>query len=103
MASFVATYNSSTGQPRNLTLKAADLVEAKRLLRRRGIKAIELKAADTGKKPPTKTERRKNGLCCRLIWTSLRENHRGSRRKLFLPASSQHSWMPECRLCAAWI
>ncbi|MEC8214547.1 MAG: type II secretion system F family protein [Cyanobacteriota bacterium] len=50
MASFVATYNSSTGQPRNLTLKAADLVEAKRLLRRRGIKAIELKAADTGKK-----------------------------------------------------
>ncbi|RPF83661.1 MAG: type II secretion system F family protein, partial [Synechococcus sp. TMED20] len=50
MASFVATYNSSTGQPRNLTLKAADLVEAKRLLRRRGIKATELKAADTGKK-----------------------------------------------------
>ena len=50
MASFVATYNSSTGQPRNLTLKAADLVEAKRLLRRRGIKAIELKAADAGKK-----------------------------------------------------
>ena len=50
MASFVATYNSSTGQPRNLTLKAADLVEAKRLLRRRGIKAIELKAADTGNK-----------------------------------------------------
>ena len=50
MASFVATYNSSTGQPRNLTLKAADLVEAKRLLRRRGIKATELKAADTGTK-----------------------------------------------------
>ena len=50
MASFVATYNSSTGQPRNLTLKAADLAEAKRLLRRRGIKAIELKAAESGKK-----------------------------------------------------
>ena len=54
MASFVATYNSSTGQPRNLTLKAADLVEAKRLLRRRGIKATELKAADTGKKNTNK-------------------------------------------------
>ena len=54
MASFVATYNSSTGQPRNLTLKAADLVEAKRLLRRRGIKAIELKAADAGKKTSNK-------------------------------------------------
>ena len=50
MASFVATYNSSTGQPRNLTLKAADLAEAKRLLRRRGIKAIELKAAESSKK-----------------------------------------------------
>ena len=47
MASFVATYTSSTGQPRSLTLKASDLMEAKKLLRRRGIKATELKAAVT--------------------------------------------------------
>ena len=47
MASFVATYTSSTGQPRSLTLKASDLVEAKKLLRRRGIKATELKATVT--------------------------------------------------------
>ena len=45
MASFVATYTSATGQPRSLTLKASDLVEAKKMLRRRGIKATELKAA----------------------------------------------------------
>ena len=45
MASFVATYTGSTGQPRSLTLKAADLAEAKKLLRRRGIRASDVKPA----------------------------------------------------------
>ena len=43
MASFVATYTGSTGQPRTLTVKAADLIEARKQLRRRGIRAIDVK------------------------------------------------------------
>ena len=48
MASFVASYNGPTGQERTLTIKAADPSEAKKLLRRRGIRATALKPA--GKK-----------------------------------------------------
>ena len=43
MASFVATYTGSTGQPRTLTVRAADLIEARKQLRRRGIRAIDVK------------------------------------------------------------
>ena len=43
MASFVASYSGPTGQSRTVTLKAADLREARKLLRRRGIRATELK------------------------------------------------------------
>ena len=43
MASFVASYSGPTGQSRTVTLKAADLREARKLLRRRGIRAAELK------------------------------------------------------------
>ena len=46
MASFIATYSGATGQPKSLTLKAADLTEARRQLRRRGIRATELKPAE---------------------------------------------------------
>ena len=45
MASFIATYSGATGQPKSLTIKAADLTEARRQLRRRGIRATELKPA----------------------------------------------------------
>jgi len=48
MASFVATYDGPTGQSRSLTIKAADLQEARKLLRRRGIRATELKPATSG-------------------------------------------------------
>ena len=43
MASFVATYTGSTGQPRTLTVRAADLTEARKQLRRRGIRATDVK------------------------------------------------------------
>ena len=43
MVSFTATYTSATGQPRTVTVKANDAVAARRLLRRRGIKAEELR------------------------------------------------------------
>ena len=43
MASFVATYTGSAGQPRTLTLKAADLTEARKQLRRRGIRATDVR------------------------------------------------------------
>ena len=46
MASFVATYTGPTGQPKSLTIKAGDLTEARRQLRRRGIRATELKPAE---------------------------------------------------------
>ena len=53
MASFVASYNGPTGQERTLTIKAADPTEARKLLRRRGIRATALKPAgnkeDAGK------------------------------------------------------
>ena len=48
MVSFTATYTSATGQPRTVTVKANDAVSARRLLRRRGIKAEELRQ-DKGK------------------------------------------------------
>ncbi len=48
MVSFTATYTSATGQPRTVTVKANDAVSARRLLRRRGIKAEKLRQ-DTGK------------------------------------------------------
>ena len=48
MATFTATYTSATGQERTLTIKANDVATAKRQLRRRGIKATELRASETG-------------------------------------------------------
>ena len=50
MASFIATYSGATGQPKSLTIKAADLTEARRQLRRRGIRATELKPAEQDSK-----------------------------------------------------
>lgn len=58
MATFTATYTSATGQERTLTVKANDVATAKRQLRRRGIKATELRASETsnarGSQPETK-------------------------------------------------
>ena len=48
MATFTATYTSATGQERTLTVKANDVATAKRQLRRRGIKATELRASESG-------------------------------------------------------
>ena len=48
MATFTATYTSATGQERTLTIKANDVATAKRQLRRRGIKATELRASESG-------------------------------------------------------
>ena len=46
MPAFIATYTGSSGQSRSLTVKAADLSQARKLLRRRGIRAEELKPAN---------------------------------------------------------
>ncbi|MGB1621705.1 MAG: type II secretion system F family protein [Synechococcus sp.] len=43
MASFVASYDGPAGQSRSITIKASDPQEARKLLRRRGIRATELK------------------------------------------------------------
>ena len=43
MAAFIASYSGPTGQPRTVTIKAANLAEARKLLRRRGIRAEELR------------------------------------------------------------
>jgi len=48
MAAFIASYAGPTGQPRTVTLKAANLAEAKKLLRRRGIRAEELRPVSPG-------------------------------------------------------
>ena len=45
MAAFIATYLGPTGQQRTVTVKAAGVAEAKKQLRRRGIRATELRPA----------------------------------------------------------
>ncbi len=45
MASFIATYESASGQTRTITIKAADLASAKKLLRRRGMRSTGLRAS----------------------------------------------------------
>ena len=49
MPAFTATYTGPTGQSKQLTVKASDLSQARRLLRRRGIRATELKPANENK------------------------------------------------------
>ena len=49
MPAFTATYSSPTGQSKQLIVKASDLSQARRLLRRRGIRATELKPANENK------------------------------------------------------
>ena len=48
MAAFIASYAGPTGQPRTVTIKATNLAEAKKLLRRRGIRAEELRPVSAG-------------------------------------------------------
>lgn len=56
MAAFIASYSGPTGQPRTVTIKAANLAEAKKLLRRRGIRAEELRPVSPGNSQGTKTD-----------------------------------------------
>ena len=48
MASFVATYQTSSGSDRTMRLQAPDLATARKLLRRRGIKATAVQVDDQG-------------------------------------------------------
>ena len=48
MAAFIASYAGPTGQPRTVTIKAANLAEARKLLRRRGIRSGELRPVSAG-------------------------------------------------------
>ena len=73
MVSFTATYTSATGQPRTVTVNANDAVSARRLLRRRGIKAEELRQ-DSGKgkrKGRAKTESKNAGGSASAGWLSI--------------------------------
>ena len=45
MAAFIATYLGPTGQQRTVTVKATGIAEAKKQLRRRGIRATEIRTA----------------------------------------------------------
>ncbi|MFL0727685.1 MAG: type II secretion system F family protein [Prochlorococcus sp.] len=65
MASFIATYESASGQTRTTTIKAADLASAKKLLRRRGIRSTGLRASLSDKanrKGKTSKESSNKGL-----------------------------------------
>ena len=65
MASFIATYESASGQTRTITIKAADLASAKKLLRRRGIRSTGLRASLSDKanrKGKTSKESSNKGL-----------------------------------------
>ena len=54
MAAFIASYAGPTGQSRTVTVKAANLAEAKKVLRRRGIRAEELRPISPGNSEDTK-------------------------------------------------
>jgi type IV pilus assembly protein PilC len=56
MAAFIASYTGPTGQPRTVTIKAADVGEAKKLLRRRGIRADELRPVTPGNTQDAKAD-----------------------------------------------
>ena len=56
MAAFIASYAGPTGQQRTLTIKAANLAEAKKLLRRRGIRAGDLRPVSPGNIQDAKAE-----------------------------------------------
>ena len=62
MASFTANYHGSAGQTRTITIKANDLTEAKRLLRRRGIRATDVKASQTNQDAKGKDAKETNGV-----------------------------------------
>ena len=62
MASFTANYQGSAGQTRTITIKANDLTEAKRLLRRRGIRATDVKASQTNQDAKGKEAKETNGV-----------------------------------------
>ena len=56
MAAFIASYAGPSGQKRTLTIKAANEAEAKVLLRRRGIRANELRPVKPGSNEDAKGE-----------------------------------------------
>ena len=57
MPPFIASYTGPTGQPRTVKIKAANLAEAKKLLRRRGIRAEELHPVSPGNTQDGKADR----------------------------------------------
>ena len=61
MPSFLVSYAGPTGSPRTLTIKAADLLEAKKLLRRRGIRADELQPVLSNSNQRTKQKQAQKG------------------------------------------
>ena len=71
MTSFIATYNSASGQTRTITIKAADLTTAKKLLRRRGIRAKDLRAT-LNDKANSKEQKSKNSSNRGLLSIDLR-------------------------------
>ena len=71
MTSFIATYNSASGQTRTITIKAADLTTAKKLLRRRGIRAKDLRAT-LNDKANSKEQKSKNSSTRGLLSIDLR-------------------------------
>jgi type IV pilus assembly protein PilC len=71
MTSFIATYESASGQTRTITIKAADLTTAKKLLRRRGIRATDLRAT-LNDKANSKEQKSKNSSNRGLLSIDLR-------------------------------
>ena len=71
MTSFIATYESASGQTRTITIKAADLTTAKKLLRRRGIRATNLRET-LNDKANSKEQKSKNSSNRGLLSIDLR-------------------------------
>lgn len=62
MTAFIATYQSSTGQPRRITINAKDAVTAKKMLRRKGILVQSITTNDIKNSEIKQTSNEKNNL-----------------------------------------
>ena len=78
MASFIATYQASGGKARQMRVEAADLLDAKRQLRRRGILATKLEASPATSSKTSGPNRAPTGS---FNWQQLLEAKPGIRDK----------------------
>ena len=103
MAAFIATYLGPTGQQRTVTVKATGVAEAKKQLRRRGIRATELRTATEPSNSKGSSEEHASSGLLSFDLSRAFEQAPGVKEKRSLPANWRPSSMPVFQSCAASI